>query len=354
MLRHAESIGKILKKAEIAFLLKRCLLAIPTMLGVVAIVFYFTRVVGNPVVVALGDRISEEELAARVHSLGYDRPITVQFWEFLLQVGRGDLGESVRTGESVNSVIATYLPATLELGVMAIMFAFPISLWVGRLAYRNAGSGIDSLIRLAALASYALPVYLVAILFRLTFSTWLNILPANGRASLTAEITLSKGGSTGFYFLDTLISGRPDLIPDLLVHSFLPVLVLGLSLAGTLIRTTRAAYISASKSSVVTYARAMGLSEMTTESNFIIRPSKSKVISVFGMSVAMVLTGVVFTESTFEWRGLGYAVNHYIAARDFDVVQGLALVLSFIVVTAHSLTDWLARLASPKTFRNEQ
>lgn len=341
-----------LKKAELSFLLKRLLLAIPTMLGVLVIVFFFTRVVGNPVEVALGDRISEAELAARIHSLGYDRPLVVQFWEFLLQVSRGDLGESVRTGESVNTVISTYLPATLELGFMAVLFAFPISLWAGRLAYRNAGSGFDAIIRLGALASYALPVYLVAILLRLTFSTWLNVLPANGRASLSSEITLTSDGSTGFYFLDALLIGRPQLVADLLLHAVLPVFALGLSLAGTLIRTTRAAYITASHSPVVNYARTMGVRETTIERNFIEKPSRSRIIAVFGISVAAVLTGVVFTESAFEWRGLGYAVNHYIAARDFDVVQGLALVLSLIVVIVHSLSDWLARLASPKTFMN--
>lgn len=347
-----EKFKRLIKKTELGYLLRRVLLAIPTMFGVLAIVFFFTRVVGNPVVVALGDRISEEELAARIHTLGYDRPLSVQFFEFLVQISRGDLGESVRTGQSVNAVIASYLPATIELGLMAVAFAFPVSLWAGRLAYRNAGTNLDVLIRLAALASYAMPVYLVAILLRLTFSTWLSVLPASGRASLPAEISLSSEGVTGFYFVDSLLMGRLDLIPDLFLHSLLPVFALGLSLAGTLIRATRAAYLFESKSPVVQYARAMRVSEITTEKNFIVKPSRSRIIAVFGISVAAVLTGVVFTESAFEWRGLGYAINHYITARDFDVVQGLALVLSLTVVIVHSLTDWLARLSSPKTFRN--
>jgi peptide/nickel transport system permease protein len=351
MIRFSNTIGLVAKKADLMYLLQRILLAVPTMFGVVAVVFFFTRAIGNPVAVALGDRISEQELAARISALGYDRPIAEQFFEYLAQVISGNLGVSVRTGESVNSVIAKYLPATIELGGFAIAIAFPISIWLGRFAYRLKGSAFDSFIQLMALLSYALPVYLVAILLRLTFSTWLGLLPASGRASLSSEIILNTGGATGFYILDSLLFNQFALLGDLFLHSVLPVTALALSLAGTLVRTTRSAYISASKSPVVEYARAMRVSEATTEKYFIARPSRSRIISVFGLSVAAVLTGVVFTETTFEWRGLGYAMNHYIAARDFDVVQGLALVLSFIVVLVHGISDWLARLSSPKIYR---
>lgn len=351
MTRFSNTIGRLAKKADLKYLLQRLLLAIPTMFGVVAIVFFFTRAIGNPVAVALGDRISEEELAARISALGYDRPIAEQFFEYLTQVASGNLGVSVRTGESVNSVVANYLPATIELGTLAIAVAFPISIWLGRIAYRVKGSTLDSFIQLMALLSYAMPVYLVAILLRLTFSTWLGVLPASGRASLSSEIILNTGDATGFYFLDSLIFKQFAVLGDLVLHSVLPVTALALSLAGTLVRTTRSAYVAASKSPIVEYARAMGVSEVSTEKHFIARPSRSRIISVFGLSVAAVLTGVVFTETTFEWRGLGYAMNHYIAVRDFDVVQGLALVLSFIVVLVHGISDWLARLSSPKIYR---
>ena len=339
----------LLDRLRADFLLKRLLLLAPTLLGILMLVFLLTRVIGNPVSMALGDRLSEAELAQRLETLGYNRPYVIQFWEYLSRLSIGDFGVSVRTGESVSEIVLRFLPGTIELGILTLAFAFPASIALGKYAQKNEGSRTDTFLRLMALASYGVPVFLAATLLRLVFSDLIPILPSNGRASLETEIYFETAGSSGFYFLESLIRGRFDLTFDLAVHSVLPMLTLGVYLISALFRVTRAAYIVSANSEQVAYARVMGLPDKVVYRKFISRNALGEIISMFGMTFAIVLTGVVLTETAFEWRGLGYAVNHYISAREFDVVQGLCLLLTFIVVVAHSITDWLAKIAIPKT-----
>lgn len=337
-----------MRELDLAYLLKRLSLVIPTMFGVLVIVFILTRVIGNPVAVALGDRISQSDLEARLEKLGYNRPIYEQFIEFLMKVLQGDLGTSVRTGESVSGIIGSYLPATIELGILAMAVAFPISIALSRFAYKREGKISDHVLRFLALVAYAVPVFLIAILLRLALSNSSTGIPSNGRASILTVVTLAQGQNSGFYFLDSLAVARLDFFGDVALHAFLPVLTLSLAISATLFRATRAAYVDNSRTPSAHHARTMGLGEKTVNKFFVYRPSRPEVLSVFGLVVAGVLTGVIFTETAFEWRGLGYAVSYYISLRDFEVVQGLAITLSFIVVVVHSFSDWLSRVFNPK------
>src|SRR5690606_23051617 len=195
---------------------------------------------GDPITAALGGRLTPDQLAERIHDAGYDRPVLVQYLEYLGGIVRGDFGTTISDNRPVTEVLATYGAATLELATYALLVAFVVGIPLGMLAGYLRDRVPDAMLRISAILAYATPVSFAGLMLKLVFSVWLGWLPVSGRASTDAEIELQfLDDSTGFYLVDAIRTGDPAIVGDVLEHAVLPALALGLLTAGVFLRLVR-------------------------------------------------------------------------------------------------------------------
>ena len=333
----------------IRYIIVRFLLIIPTVFILVTMVFIIMRVVGDPITAALGGRLSPEQLAERIHKAGYDRPIIVQYVEYIGQVFTGNFGKSITDGRPISAIILTYGSATLELAIYALIVALIVGIPLGMLAAYFRDRWPDAILRIFAILWYATPVFFVGLLLKLVFAVWLDILPVAGRASTRTQLDLdSLPHPTGIYLIDAIQLGDPAAIGDVLAHAVLPGLALGFLTAGIFLRLVRTNVIGTLSMDYVDAARSRGVSEFRLVRKHAFKPALIPVITVIGLQIALLLGGAVLTETTFEWRGLGFQLVQYLGARDFVAVQGIVAVLAVIVAVTNFIVDIIAALIDPR------
>ncbi|GAB3844646.1 ABC transporter permease [Dactylosporangium cerinum] len=331
------------------YLTMRFLLIFPTVFVLVTAVFFLMRLTGDPVTNAFGDRLTQAQLQQRLHQAGYDRPLLEQYLDFLKGVATGDLGRTATDNRSVSDLLGTYGTATLELAAYALLVAVLIGLPLGRLAAYHRDRLPDVVLRLSAILAYAMPVFFVGLLLKLVFSVWLGWFPVAGRASTQVQLNLSHRSSvTGLYLLDALRSGDGGAVLDVLHHAVLPSVALGLLVAGIFLRLVRTNVIGTLSTGYVTAARSRGVDEPRLRNRHATRPALVPVITMLGLQVAGLLGGAVLTETTFEWRGLGFELAHYLTVRDFVAVQALVAVFAIVVAVTNFLVDAVAALVDPR------
>jgi peptide/nickel transport system permease protein len=333
----------------VRYIIVRFLLIIPTIFILVSMVFLVMRVAGDPITAALGGRLSPEQLAERIHKAGYDRPILVQYIEYIGQVFTGNFGRSITDGRPISAIIGTYGSATLELAIYALIVALLVGIPLGMVAAYFRDRWPDAILRIFAILWYATPVFFVGLLLKLVFAVWLNILPVAGRASIRTELDLdSLPHPTGIYLIDAIQLGDPAAIGDVLSHAVLPGLALGFLTAGIFLRLVRTNVIGTLSMDYVDAARSRGVSEFRLVRKHAFKPALIPVITVIGLQIALLLGGAVLTETTFEWRGLGFQLTQYLGARDFVAVQGIVAVLAVIVAVTNFIVDIIAALIDPR------
>jgi peptide/nickel transport system permease protein len=331
------------------YLLIRFLLIFPTVFVLVTTVFVLMRSTGDPVTAALGGRLTGEQLAERVAAAGYDRPILVQYWEYLSGILRGDFGTTISDNRPVTEILATYGTATLELAFYALLVAFVVGIPLGRLAAYLRDKWPDAVLRVFAILCYATPVFFFGLLLKLVFAIQLGWLPVAGRASTGAEIQLQTlDGSTGIYLIDAIRLGDGEVIRDVLEHAVLPAVALGLLTAGVFLRLVRTNVIGTLGMGYVEAARSRGVPERRLLRKHAYRPALIPIITVIGLQIALLLGGAVLTETTFEWKGLGFQLTEYLQARDFVAVQGIVVLLAVIVAVTNFVVDVIAALIDPR------
>jgi peptide/nickel transport system permease protein len=325
-------------------------LIIPTVLILVTVVFFFMRVIGDPITAAQGGRLPPEEIEARKQAAGFNDPILVQYGRFLANMLRGDFGRTLTDNQAVSDILLTKGPATVELVFWALIVAFAVGIPLGRLAARKYNKGADIAIRSFAVLFYAAPVFFVALLLKLVFSIWLGWLPISGRASAGNQTLLETGVQTNthIYILNAIQYGDGAVLVDVLQHAILPALALGLLTAGVFIRLTRINLLQTLRADYVTAARARGVAEGKVVSKHAFRNALIPVVTVMGMQIAMMLGGAILTETTFEWQGLGYWLSQYLLKRDFVAVQGITTAIAVVVAVASFLIDAINALVDPR------
>ncbi|MCL2803606.1 MAG: ABC transporter permease [Micrococcales bacterium] len=334
--------------ALLRYLGVRLALLIPTVLILVTVVFMLMRVTGDPITAAQGGRLPPDELEARKEAAGYNRPIWVQYFDYLGSILRGDFGTSFKDGRPISQVILTNGAATLELVIYALIVALLVGIPLGRLAARYHDRLPDVTIRTIAVLVYAAPVFFVGLLLKLLFSTSLGWLPASGRASTETVLALDKRGSSNIMIIDAISSGQWDYIQDVLKHAVLPSFALGLLTAGVFIRLVRINLLETLRTDYVTAARARGVVERRVVSKHAFRNALIPVVTVMGMEIALMLGGAILTETTFEWDGLGYQLSQFLLARDFVAVQGVVTFIALIIAAASFLIDVINALVDPR------
>src|SRR4051794_26905717 len=332
-----------------SYLVVRFLLIFPTIFILVTTVFFLMRTTGDPITAALGGRLPPAQLAQRIHDAGYDRPLFVQYLDYLGGIVHGDFGTTLSDRRPVLDVLKTFGTATLELAVYALIVAFIVGIPLGRLAARHRDKVPDAIFRVFAILCYATPVFFLGLLLKLIFSVQLGWLPVAGRASTGTEIELQTlPHPSGIYLIDAIRTGDGNAVSDVLQHAILPAVALGLLTGGIFLRLVRTNVIGTFGSGYVEAARSRGVSERRLLRKHAYRPALIPIVTVIGLQIALLLAGAVLTETTFEWKGLGFQLYAYLQARDFVAVQGIVMLLAVIVAVTNFIVDIVAALIDPR------
>jgi peptide/nickel transport system permease protein len=314
----------------------------PTAFLLLAVIFSMGRLTGDPVTISMGGRLNSAELDELRSRYGYDQPVVEQFLNYLSNLFRGNLGTSFQSGLPVADVIADHLPGTVELGIFGSLLGLLVAIPLGVVVASRAGGFFDALVRSWAVVTYALPVFLLALLLRLVFSVWLPIFPTSGRLDPVSQIQFQlMDTSTGFYTLDSIISGNWGLLSSTLGHLVLPGFTIAVVIGATMMRIIRSNVIIASKTEAILFARSLGLKSRSINRWHIGKLVLPEVLTSYGYAFAGIISGVVFVEVSFELRGLGWLLAQSVVNRDFELLQGLVVFFALIIVAVNLSVDAL-------------
>ena len=329
------------------YALTRLALMLPMAWILMTLVFVLMRVApGDPISAALGGRLSAQQLAQRRAAAGFDRPLYVQYLEYLGDVVRLDFGTTLVDNRPVTSVITDHGGATLELTIAAMIVAVIVGIGVGLVAGRFRDTPLDIGGRLFGIVIYAAPIFFLGFLAQLLFGVWLHWLPVSGRGSplVVSEIT----PRTHLLLIDTLLAGNLDAFVDALRHIILPAVTLGLVIGGVFIRVVRVNVIQTLRGDYVEAARARGIPERRVVFRHAFKNALVPVITIMGLQFALLLSGAVLTEQTYNWPGLGSQLIRYLNNRDYIAVQGIITFFALVVVFVSLMIDLVNAWVDPR------
>ena len=326
---------------------KRLLTVIPTLIGVVIVTFLLTRVLpGDPAVYFAGPAATPQSIAEIRKSLGLDRSLPDQFAHYVNDLAHGNFGNSLSTGQSVASEITSRLPASAELTFFGLFLSIVIAVPLGIAAAVKQGSWVDHICRIVATAGVSLPVFFTGRLLVYVFYFNLGWSPAPiGR--LDAFATAPRD-ITGFYLIDSLLTGDLETFRASFSQLILPAFTLGIFSLAPITRMTRASMLAVLASDFVRTARASGLSNRTVIVTYAFRNAMLPVVTTLGMVFSFLLGANVLVEKVFAWPGIGsYAVEALLQS-DFAPVQGFVLTMAVLYVALNLLIDILYGVIDPR------
>jgi peptide/nickel transport system permease protein len=334
------------RRSELLRYLGARLALAPLMLWLISsLVFLLLRVApGDPIDALLGPKAPAAARAALRQQLGLDQPLLVQYGHFLGDLLHGNLGVSQASKEPVAAIIRDSLPASLELGVVALLIAAVLGLAVGFSGIARPEGKVDLAGRLFGIGTYALPPFWAAMVVQLVFAVWLGWLPVGGR--LPATVLPPEG--SGFYLLDSLRAGNLQQLQGALRHLVLPASTLGLLLSGIFTNALRLNLRRALSSDYVEAARSRGLSETRVVLRHALPNALLPVLTITGITVASLIGGALLIEVTYSWPGIAARLQEAIAQRDYPLVQGIVVVVAALVVLVTVAVDLLVALLDPR------
>ena len=304
------------------YFLYRFVLLLPTLLGVLTLVFLLIHLIpGDPVEVMLGETASPADREELRQSLGLNRPLLAQYRSFLTDLAVGDLGRSLYERTSVAAIVSARYPATLQLALCAMIAAVVISFPLATLAAVRRGGWIDRGALLFSLLGLSLPNFWLGPLLMMVFAIQLGWAPVSGRGGVS--------------------------------HLFLPALTLGLGMAAILTRILRAGLVRAMTEDYVQTARAKGLSERRVWLKHTLRNALLSVVTIMSLQFGSLLAGSLITETIFSWPGIGRLTVQAIQMRDYPLVQGCVLVIAVSYILVNFITDLAYKLVDPRVTYGE-
>jgi peptide/nickel transport system permease protein len=327
--------------------LQRLATAIPTIMGVVIVTFLLTRVLpGDPAAYFAGPTATEQSIAEVRHQLGLDRPLWAQFVTYVDDLGHGNLGQSLTTGQPVTEEILSRLPASAELVLCGLFIAIIVAIPLGVLAAVRQGSWIDQLCRLVTTAGVSVPVFFSGLVLVYVFYYLLGWAPAPlGRLDVFYSPPQTI---TGFYLIDTALTGDWETFRATLSQLILPSVTLGVFALAPIARMTRAAMLSVLSADFIRTARAAGLNSRTVIIGYAFRNAMVPVVTTLGMVFSFLLGAAVLVEKVFAWPGIGsYAVDALVAS-DYAPVQGFVLTMAILYVLLNLAIDLVYTLIDPR------
>jgi peptide/nickel transport system permease protein len=334
-------------KHLLRYVITRLLLTIPMVFIMLTIVFFVLRIMpGDPVSAMLGGHAPDKVIEQKKEELGLNRPIIVQYFSYLWQVCRLDLGESMIFKQPVLQPIREKLPATLELTICGAIITLFFGVLLGAYAADKRRTARDYSIRLYGIVIYCIPVYWLGLMLQLIFGVWLDVLPTSGRTG--PRVFVSMFERTGFYVIDTLLAQNYAAFADVLTHLVLPSVTLGLVVSGIFVRLTRANMLDVLKSDYITAARARGIPDRKVVYKHALKNALVPILTMLGLQFALLLAGAVLTETTFSWPGMGRLLLERIYARDYPVIQGIIIMFALFVALASLVVDVFYALIDPR------
>ena len=330
------------------FLITRLLLTIPMILILVTMVFFIMRVLpGDPIRSQLGPRVSAEQAARLRERLGLNRPIQVQYFDFLWKMVTFNFGNALTQGERpIKDEMAERFPATIELVIPAIIITGVLGIYSGAYAAQHRKEPQDFIIRLLSIIVYSIPIFFMGLVFQIIFAVRLNWLPLAGRMD-TLMLTNFKS-PTNFYVIDAIITQNWPALRSALSHLILPSVTLGLALTGVFVRLTRVNMIEILHADFITAGRARGLPEDRLVFKHSLRNTLIPIITLLGLQFAILLAGAVLTETTFSWPGMGRYLVERIELRDYTAVQSVIAVFAMFVAFISLAMDVMYALVDPR------
>ncbi|MBI4589123.1 MAG: ABC transporter permease [Candidatus Rokubacteria bacterium] len=306
------------------YVLRRVLLTVPTILGTSVLVFLILHLApGDPAMIVAGPTAPPDVVANIRTHLGLDQPVLVQYWRYISNALRGDLGRSILTRRSVSEEVATAFLNTFELVIAARIWSLLVAIPIGVVAAVKRQSIFDKLSMVTALLGLSLPIFWIGLMAIWLFAFQLGWFPISGR-------------------------GGPIWSADGLRHLILPALTLGGIQIPALARLTRSSVLEALGQDYVRTARAKGLAERLVVAKHALKNALLPVVTIVGLQFAGLLGGAVVTETIFSWPGLGRLAVTAILTRDFPVVQGTILVAAVTFVTINLLVDLVYAVLDPR------
>ena len=328
------------------FLLKRLGLVLPTFLGITILVFSLIRLLpGDPVEALSGERgMTPERYQRLIHEFGLDRPLYVQYGEYVWRALHGDLGLSTITHEPVFREFIARFPATIELSVCAMLLALLVGLPAGMLAAVKRNTVWDYSVMGASLTGFSMPIFWWGLLLILTFSVWLGWTPVSGRIAIQFDIP----PVTGFMLIDSLLSSDNGAFRSALSHLILPSIALGTIPLAVIARMTRSSMLEVLREDYVRTARAKGASTLRVIGVHALRNALIPVVTTAGLQVGTLLAGAILTETIFSWPGIGKWLVEAIGRRDYPAVQGGILLSATTIIVVNLVVDVLYGVINPR------
>jgi peptide/nickel transport system permease protein len=308
------------------YIIKRILIAIPVLFGITIIDFLIMNLVGSPLEMLQGARVSQEALEVKKIALGLNEPIYVQYWIWLKQLLHGNLGYSIKSYQPVSQMIRNYIGPTLLLMATSVVVSFLIALPAGIYsAVHQYSAGDYTVVTLSFLGS-SVPGFFLALILIYIFTIKLGWLPSSGMSTLGADKN----------------------VWDVIKHMIMPVIVLATSMAGSNIRYIRSAMLEILQQDYLRTAKAKGIGRFMTIYKHALRNALIPVVTVLGMYIPVLFGGAIIIEQVFSWPGLGMMTMSAIINRDYPVIMGVCLMSALVVLAANLITDIIYALVDPK------
>lgn len=326
-------------------LARRLGISLIVLVGVSMLIFGIARVIpGDPARIALGPSATTEQVANLRAELHLDESIFAQYGYFISDLARGDLGKSLYTNRPVTQDIAEFLPATLELVLVAGLLMVCIGLPLGMISARYRGRWPDHIIRLVSLLGVSAPSFVWAVILMLLFAYFLPIFPVAGRLSDVYEVDRV----TGFLFIDTLLAGNFRAFGDAVWHIVLPALALALSGIGQAARLTRSNMVETYDKPYIEMAQAYGFKARRIATKYAFKPSLIPSLTIIGLDFAAMLGNAFLVEAVFAWPGLSRYGVAVILRKDLNAIIGTVLIISATFLIVNLIVDLLIAMLNPR------
>jgi len=329
----------------LAYIIRRLMIMIPTLLGVSIIVFLMLHLTpGDPAELLMGERASEEALQEIREHLGLNKPLYVQYGMFLKQLMQGDLGETIWTRQKVWIEVKQRFPATIELSLVALFISCVMGMILGIISATKQYSIFDYLSMLGALIGVSMPIFWLGLVFMLIFSLNLGWLPMSGRLSVGVELETI----TNFYILDAVLTRNWPAFRDAVWHIIMPAFTLSTIPTAIVARMTRSSMLEVLRQDFIKTAEAKGLSQFKVVFKHALRNALIPVVTTIGLQFGVLLCGAILTETIFAWPGVGKWIYDAVMQRDYMVIRSGTLFLASIFIVINLCVDLLYAVINPR------
>jgi len=334
---------------KLEYTIRRLFLSLVVLLGMTVVTFTLTRIVpSNPAALYLGARARPEQVEAANEELGLNDPIPQQYARYLGDLLQGDLGDSLATRRPVTTEISSRLAATGELLLVSLIIAVSIGIPLGVFSAQLHGKPADIFVRAFSIIGVSLPQFWLGLLLQLIFGLWLGLLPLASRVDSTLRFNSPIEDITGFFLIDSLVTGNWVAFQDVALHLILPAVTLAAYPIGLIARMTRATMLEVMQQNYIRTAQAYGLGQRLIVYRYALKNAIIPTLTVIGLTFAYSLTGAFYVEIIFNWPGLGLFTARSFLNLDFPAIMGITLFGASGYILINLLIDLLQAYIDPR------